>query len=225
MAVAYIASASTNTGLTTSGINTTGASLLVALVADFGRNATTDAVTDSNGNTWQAYSNYAISNTDVAIWYSYNKAGAALVVGASHTATLASGAGFPYFGFAAFSGTATGASSPSDTQNGNGVSATSITLNSVTPSASGELFFTGISLVAGSVSSIDSSFTSISPIARASNMGGGMAYKVGTASAETPTWIITSGNNLAAAIACFKIAASGTIIPTLMANYRRRRIL
>ena len=114
MAFSLIAHTATGSAGTTSGINTTGANLIVVTVAY----DTQSGVSDSNGNTWTALTAQSGSQDGNArMYYCFNP-----TVGAGHTFTSAQGYGA--ICVSAWSGAAT---SPQDQQNGqyNGPSPTS----------------------------------------------------------------------------------------------------
>lgn len=212
-----------NATQTTPGVDTTGASLLVIGAADYFTDITTCTVTDSNSNTWHHLSNQpGDTNTETALWYAWDKAGASLVVGSEHTVTIT--CTMPYLGltFAAYSGTLTTAD-PFDVQNGSGATtfSTSGQLGSVTPSQNTSLIVTIVTANTGSTCTVDSSYTvtDCRPWQSGVNEMAAQAYLVQTsATATNPTWSIVGGTSAIAAIAAFKPAAGGV-------TTARRRIL
>lgn len=194
-----------NNDVTTSPIDTTGATLLVIVE---GRAGAVVTPTDSKGNTWtklNTVTGVAIS----AIYYSANP-----TVGTGHTFTVTGSGNFPALTVAAFSGVV--AVSPFDQQSvGDTGTVTSIQPHSVTPSENNELIVTGLEIsgVVGSLA-VDSSFTIIDniPFVNSNSFGVALAYLVqGTAAAVNPTWSWTTSTNVACTIATFKASASATI--------------
>ena len=96
--------------VTTSGLNTNGATLLIVTASVYGTSASTVSITDSGGNTWHALTNRAApQNVQTAIWYAYDKSGSSLVTSANHTVTItSSGTFYPAINFSAWSGILTG---------------------------------------------------------------------------------------------------------------------
>lgn len=209
-----LVSQTTGTGGTTSAINSTGANLLTGMLAD-GNAAVPSAFSDSNGNTWHSLGTTqgnGVTPGTITLYYAYDKAGAALVVGAGHTASWTSF--FPIVSFAAWSGSLSGHVDPIDTSTafGPASNATTVQPGSITPSASGALLITGMAAEADTGTySIDSGFTILaqSPFTPGTNFGGGFAYIVETAiAAKNPTWTIGSAQPLVAAMAAFKAEPS-----------------
>ncbi len=196
---------SNNNGVTTAGINTTGANLIVVGVAAYGGGTFPGTLTDSLSNTWTILtpqnsggSNYAV------LYYCY-----APTVGSGQTFTYTSSFSFPSIGVAAFSGAI---ASPFDQQNG-AVAASGLTIQpgSVTPSVNNEVVLTVFSDGASGVSfSIDSGFTITDQLQKLNNgtnnqEGLGLAYIIQTtAGATNPTWTAGGSSTMAATIATFK---------------------
>jgi hypothetical protein len=193
----------------TTGIDTTGANLIIVAVAD-APPGSTPTVQDSKSNSWTPLNEYAdIGNTQrVIFFYAYNP-----TVGSGHTFT-ANGANpsYPGIGVQAWSGAA---SSPFDQQNGNTAPDLTISTNNVTPTQDNELIVTSNGVGGGAgLSSIDNGFTETADITEgAHNIGFKMAYKTQTtAAAVNPTWTAVDGCCQAANIATFKSANSGTTL-------------
>jgi len=184
--------------VTTTGIDTTGANLLIiALACDDAYNTTP---TDSKGNTWTQLTSYTQGNVRVRVWFSIPTS-----VGTSHTFS-ASGSIIGTIFAHAFSGVVQ--TSPNDQQNGANSFNTSLATGSITPVENGELLFTvyGINGV-GVPISIDSSFTETHEVDFNSGVsyGGATAYLIQTtAAAINPTWTRTNSNGQAATIISFK---------------------
>src|SRR3954469_3579948 len=129
--------------ITTSGIDTTGANLIVVYLSSDAGNTTT--VSDSKSNTYTALTVHGTTNpNNCRLYYC-----AGATVGTGHTFTLSTGSGFPSIFVQAFGGAGS-----FDSQNG----ASGASPGSVTPPGDGCVIVTGT----GSQfqpSSIDSSFT------------------------------------------------------------------
>lgn len=213
MAIALVAQATSTgaqTGGTTGAVDTTGATLLVAVVTRYSGGVPT--VSDSNSNTWTALTDRTGGEAAARIYYAVNP-----TVGSAHTFTIGGG-GSDYYAkitVGAFSGAAT--STPFDQQNGagSGSGSTSLASGSVTPGEDNELIISVISTGTGSSGtySVDNSMTKFSgeePYEINVNEGHAGAYKIQTtATAIDATWSWTGSAVRAAAIATFKAAAAG----------------
>jgi hypothetical protein len=188
---------------TSSGINTTGATILLSYSVTFGTTPCTP--TDSNSNVWVAVGTDSIQgNSHGQWWYVKNP-----TVGASHTVTTCS-SGFPSIFMAAFSGADT--SSPLDQSNKAGTaSSTTVTLPSTTPSQNGELIVVGLSNNSSDTPTIDSGFTVQDTQMSTSSEGVAWAYLIqGTAAAVAPQWTTPGANDKSASIATFKPTGGAT---------------
>jgi len=199
--ISHTAAGSTGANtVTTSAIDTTGATLIVIEVAaDVGAGCTS-TLSDSKSNS------YTRLHTQGGISFP-NNGGLYYVVsptvGSGHTFTYgcASGGSAPSIAVVAFSGATT-----FDTQNwghGSTTSTTTVQPGSVTASVSNELAITGYAATS-SVSSIDSSFT----ITDSVGFLGGNHYAVAIAwrtvtGSINPTWTAGSNCDLGASIATF----------------------
>lgn len=200
---------------TTPAITTTGASLLVLGLATYGKDLTTCTVTDSNANTWRHLANQP-GNTvaESAIWYAWDKNGSALATGAGHTVSVTSclnSNGHLRSTFAAYSGTQTN-SDPFDAQNGSGstTASTNRQPGSITPRVDNALVVTIVGQDYGSAYSINGGFT-IADGVTSPALGTAQAYLVQTTAAPAnPTWTVTGGSYISAAIASFLPAATNT---------------
>lgn len=210
MAISLVASTGTAGGattVTTSAINTTGATLIVVQISEYSVGASI-ALTDSQGNTWTALTVKNQGNSRSQLHYCVSPS-----TSASHTFTYGTALRYPSICVQAFSGVST--SSPFDVQNTNGASAaTTVTTGSVTPSQNDEVLITGLCFETTGTISINSSFTISNQVnyAFGNNFGSAMAYKIQTtAGAENPTWSKTgTGTSFATGIATFKATASAT---------------
>lgn len=214
MAIGIIAhtsagASSPGTSVTTSAVDTTGASFIGVVVADLG-NATVTSLTDSKGNTWTARTAYPVTNSRTRIYYCANP-----TVGTGHTftATSTSGTSFPALAIIALSVTDT--SAPYDVENGNAaVNVANIAPGSITPSANNEIVIAGMSTVtAQSGLSVNGGFTLLENVAflSSNHVSCQLAYLIQTtAAAANPTfsWTLSSANS-SVAIASFKAASGG----------------
>ena len=185
---------------TTGAINTTGATLEVAIISD---SSGTPTLTDSLGNTWVQIGTYEVDgNSDalIGVFYVSNP-----TVGASQTFSIAT-CNFCTLAVAAFSGTATSSVLSGHTQ-GNSASGSSINAGSITPPANNYLFVAGaVANNSNSLSSIGSSFTITDNGAYNPGVAesGALAYFVqGTAGALNPTWTTDNAFGGAAVLVTF----------------------
>src|ERR1035437_6729467 len=214
---ALIASATyaqTPNTMTPSSVDTTGATLLVAVIATYQSNVPT--ITDSKSNTWNYLTYYSSTvsyprNTTV-IAYAYSHSGGALAVGAGHTFSVSgTGNGRTAAVIYAFSNTLNTAA-VYDSSNGVNTTSASTTLltGSITPTG-GDLVVTGIgdgnSESFASGTSINNSFTGLSSVYDGNATSAAGAYLLNAAGSPlNPTWT-TNSDIKSAAIACFKPAA------------------
>lgn len=203
MAIAVVASTQARFGATSASIDTTGATLLVVVNADFNFGALSTP-TDSKSNTWTNRTTYGTGGAKVRISYVENP-----TVGSGHT--FSCGGGSNGIAVIALSGTKT--SSAYDVENG----ADGAQSGSVTPSEDNEILITGHCNASPATYSVDLSFTIQEQ--RAYNagdntMGFGLAYLIQTsAAAKNPTW--SGGTPGATNIATFKAAAAAAGQPTM----------
>jgi hypothetical protein len=188
--------------VTTPGINTTGASLLVVAISQY-NGVSIGSVSDSRSNTWTPLTGKTANSEP----YSQLFYCASPLVGAGHTFTLDNGGGiFGVIGVQAW----TGGVGTFDVQNGaiNGTPGLSLQPGSVTPTVGSSLIVSAISADAGAASfAIDSGFTITDRVdyAGSVNEAFGMAYLVqGAAAAVNPSWSWSSSADAAATIASFK---------------------
>lgn len=214
MAFALISNAAAATSdsvlpATTTGIDTTGANLIVIITAHYhetGRGPVT--VSDSKGNTWTALTTYVAGDPGCKVQPFYS---ASPTVGTGHTFTASTAAGATYhvIAVAAFSGAH---ATPYDTINGaSSAGATSLAAGSITPSQDNCLVICGMGYEDSTAASVDSGMSATNTIAStANNEGCGLAYKIQTtAAAINPTWSWTNSVACASAVFSFKAAAGG----------------
>jgi hypothetical protein len=203
--VAHVGAGSPNTNsFDTSGINTTGANLIVISIGTFGANANP---TDSKGNTWTALTQRTNSSRNQQLFYC-----ASPTVGSGHTFNPNSGnASYPTINVTAWSGAA---ASPFDQQSG----AASRQPGSITPSEDNCLLVTGVMDQGGGATTIDSGFTiSDTETNDGNHFNSSAAYLVQTtAGAVNPSWSADS-SNIVSAMASFKAATVTPLIQWYMA--------
>ncbi|MES2213724.1 MAG: fibronectin type III domain-containing protein, partial [Patescibacteria group bacterium] len=193
-------------------MNTTGATLLIAVVSEYAISPTAVAPIDTYGNTWRALTpKNAEINGNAVIYYSYDKAGGSLVTGASDVIRI-NGGSLAAMEVMAFSGTVTG-SNPLDVQNGTACAtcANPHLTGSVTPTQDNALIVSGFG--ANNTLNpplVNSGFTLTDSVPYGSTIGGGAAYLVQTtAAAVNPAWQFQGGStNGGYVIAAFKSADS-----------------
>jgi hypothetical protein len=207
------ATASSDTSATTSAINTTGATILIAVVMRYNQ-AIGFTFADSKSNTWiELTPQGRTALGKVSIFYAVNPN-----VGTGHTFTgTASSNFFGSVSVQAWSGAIT--VSPFDVQNGaNGAAVTTpYSPGSVLPSQNNSLIVCGY--VSGTVQttfSIDSGFTisDQTPGSTGFYFSSAAAYLVqNTAASVNPAWTNTfSADNWSTVIAVFKPSVSGSFI-------------
>lgn len=210
MSIAHVVSSTPAGGAnggTTSGIDTTGANLIVLGTCSYNLVAT-PTVSDNKSNTYTALTTYTSTGARVILYYCL-----APTVGSGHTFTISQTGSFSVISAKAFSGVKT--SSPFDQQNGNNfnAAATGIQTNSVTPTENNELLVTVLGHEGSTPApTINLSFTTPSVLnySAGNNFGFALSYLIqGTAAATNPTWTFSSTSNQAAAIATFKSAPAG----------------
>ena len=201
------AAASTDTvAVSTTPVNTTGANLIVLVIADYVGFGASPTPTDNQSNTWTGLTaQTAAGSTHCRIWYVYNP-----TTSTTHTFTSpdTGQARYPVILMAAFSGAV---ASPADQQNGSTGTGTSLATGSITPSEGEELIISGISFGATGGATVNESMTETNDIGYnlGVNMGGVMAYKIQTtATAINPTWTYGSSEG-AAVVASFKDTPGG----------------
>lgn len=201
-----VAGSSNNNSVATSGVDTTGADLLVVIIHDYGASAL-GTLTDSKSNTWHALTSYQ-SGTVARCTIFWSKPTS---VGSGHTFSFAGAASsFPSITMSAWSGAG---SSPFDVGNGaTTAGASTLATGSVTPSQVNALVIAGFTESSGTPSGINGGFTVTDSLGTsASREGGGHAYLVETSIvAANPTWTNGGSTDMAATIAVF---IGGAITP------------
>jgi hypothetical protein len=199
------ADTSSGNGVTTSAIDTTGATFLAMAIGSNsnGGNGAPGGISDSKGNTWTCGTATAtgapgVFGAQMQICYAWNP-----TVGTGHTFTYTFTGGGMSIAVAAFSNVKT-VSTPYDQENEASTSPTDVTVStgSITPSANNELILTATSLYFTGETT-PSSFTLIdsSVFPGGTYNGVALAYKVQTtAGAENATWTGDGNNSYRAAV-------------------------
>jgi hypothetical protein len=219
VAITFIASEENHgvNGATTASIDTTGATILVAVVSDFtgGPGIT---FSDSKSNSWTALTAYssAAGQMRVRIYYAYATAGK---VGSGHTFTSAGTGVYTCACVSAFSGTDTSVDPYNADVTGQNDFATFVTAPMTTGSvtvAAGDLAIAGegTNFGTGTTSwSIDLGFTIADQYhVSGDTEGAGLAYFInsGSSGAKNPGWTPSIASSAGAAtIATFEASAGG----------------
>jgi len=208
-------------GATTSGVDTTGADLIVLAITGVSTKVDIAAVSDSNSNTWTGLTASSANSggAKTRLFYCLNP-----TVGSGHTFTLSTTGIYSGIIAQAFSGAAN--SSVFDQENSLvTASATSANTGSITPTENNEMIvFAG---PGGNAASYLSS-SSVGTVTQSTTGNSGQDYSVGagyyvqtTAAAINPTLTANQSTPWAAVIASFKGAASGgatDLTPSLYSN-------
>jgi hypothetical protein len=185
-------------GSATPTLNTTNATLLVAVLCGY-QGATT--ISDSLGNTWNlaTSSNVNDGNTYISVYYAYSNGGGALSTSSSDKFTLSGSSTFGIGFIYALSGTLTTAAVFDVAQ-----SNASLSPGSVTPTV-GDFIISGCDGVSGFGGAALAGFTN--GLSQSGGLGGASAVVLGsTGSPYNVTWTTSGGAANASTIACFKSA-------------------
>jgi Concanavalin A-like lectin/glucanases superfamily len=191
-----IAYSSDHATVTTSGIDTTGANLVVVCIWWYG--GSPSSLADSKSNTWIPLTPQVSGGVyNVQLYYC-----AGGTVGAGHTFTGT--AAYSAMAVEAFSGAA---ASPflGETGTETGSNVTSLHPGSITPGANGALLVAGADIGPTGTLTIDSGFTAaVLDTSFANYEGGGIAYLIqGASAAVNPTWSWPTPEPAAAVMAAF----------------------
>lgn len=201
-----------NNGVTTAAIDTTGATLLVAMTCyDF--NGSNGAPSDSEGNTWVNLNGQNIDDLTIALpWYVENP-----TTDASHTFSITGTGNYATIMVMAFSGTVL--TSVFDQENSAAsISSASLAAGSITPTENNELIISGMCGNATQTTlSVNESMTREQHFpSGATAKPGAMAYKIQTtATAINPTWTQDSASHLGSFVSSFR-ASAATVVPKLL---------
>lgn len=194
--------------VTTSGIDSTGGSLIVMAVCDYSIVSAATISDNKTGNVWQSTGSFsAASSIRERILYS---TGSASGFGSSHTFTATCGGGlcYPVIAVAVFSGTTQ--TNPLDKSTGNSASGVlSIFPGSLTPTNNDSLVVSGLGFdVSNTVVVTGMSILNQIDYLAANHFGCGFAYAIQTtATASNPEWSWgASGAGAATSHAVFKVS-------------------
>lgn len=199
--------------VTTTAIDTVGASLIVACIADYG-GATASVLTDSAGNIWTVDTEriQAAGGRIRIAWV------AGPTTSATHTFTATQTGSFPALAVRVFAGTHATPSDAAGTGANTPLGTTTAQPGSITPSEDNELVVvctaTSNSSVAA-VPTINGGFSTPDAIAfvPSVNIGVGLSYLIQTtAAAANPLWTWTTNGTGGNAIHAFKAAAAGGVV-------------
>lgn len=217
-AITFVASCNVAAGstggdnITTAGIDTTGANLIILALGYYGDGGAV-TITDSKSNTWTPRTAYKDvgSGTTIRLYYAENPGS----VGAAHTFTASSSGAFPSIAVACFAGAAT--ATVYETENGATTnSATSLQAGSITPSGDDRLVTGALANgqdQTGSIT-INGSYNLTNTVEHSAgnHIGVSLAYIIQTTAAATnPTWSWTNATNAGATIAAFKPAGAAAV--------------
>ena len=205
--ITFVAGTSIVNASTSGNINTTGANFIVATLSNFAGNSS-QAFSDSKGNTWSSVANCNGGNAYAGIRYSLNPS-----VGSSHNFTTNNGGGYAGVAYIrSYSGVATASaldgSSCTCTGSSSGAS------GSITPANSNALLISGSSANANYSSGPDSGFTNrgANNANLLADMGGGIGDLIETtATAKNPSWTWSAGT------VCTNVAAFDPVVAVLSA--------
>ncbi len=202
--VIHLSATSTNANdVTTAGIDTTGATCLVVLVAN--RTAAAEnTLTDSKSNTWTGLTAQSIISPQnrLRLYYAANP-----TVGAAHTFSLSTvTSSLPAIAILAFAGVAT--TSPFDQENGATATgaAASLSVGSITPTQNNALIIVGFTTTATigpcAVDGLGVTTDDILDTANGTRITAGYGVQ-GIAAAINLTWAFPSCSNRIAVVASF----------------------
>jgi hypothetical protein len=166
-----------------SGIDTTGASLLIACPMVFG--AVPGAVSDSKGNTWTPLTAYTAGQLNVQMWYAIPSSTSKIGTGHTFTTAAAGGSTWSSMGMMAFVGSQATTAYRSGSDTGNDT-----THNlSLTPGAVNDLLVSCLSNDTTTASSINSGFTLVDMTTTSSNGETGATAWLAAASTSAVTFV------------------------------------
>lgn len=194
MAIALIAEAGGGTSAssaTTTSIDTTGGTILLLGVCDFGGSTSASSVSDNKGNAYVKIAETDVSGYSVSIFACFNP-----TVGSGHTATYSAGTTYPSIHLSAWSGAV---SIPGYAVGSGSAAATSRQPGSITPISDGHCIVTYLFNGAVQTYSINGGFTKMTGVAYNAGVTVGLeaAYLIQTtAAASNPTWSCSSSTQL-----------------------------
>ena len=195
----------TGNAVTTSGVDTTGADLLVAIVSDYVSDGSV-TISDSKSNIWTALTEETAGISNSRLFYAKNA-----TVGSGHTFTGGISGSFPAIAVLAFSGS--NLTAPFVQQSANYGTGTSIQAGSLTTTNPDLLVFGNGFSANNSGFGVDSGFTNDYFISHgANNFGVAISHLIqGASGAINPTASWTSSTAATALLADFVAAAGGLV--------------
>lgn len=194
--------------VTTTGIDTTGATIIVAELASW--SAIDPTFTDSKGNSWTALSQAGDigGHSYSKLYYCINPTS----VGAAHTFTASSTSGAPSINVACFSGGAGNFDQQAVAHTVDNGGAVVLSTGTITPTGSNQLVITGVATAVTNgttITAVDGGFTITDTVSSTANCsGGGLAYLIQTTiAAANPQWTTAGAapNQISAAVASFSL--------------------
>ena len=194
-------------GATTSGVDTTGATILLLAVATDNGVPALSTVSDSKSNTWTALTARSTTNCRTRLYYVLNPS-----VGASHTVTVNEVGGAVSLAFHAFGGVTF--TYEQEAAGGNASGVVTISPGSQTPGSNGALVVSNFANASGVLSGLacGSGLTVYqhSPYTGGSNYGSALsALEQTTAAAINPAWTWTNNVDAVASGAVFTVVPGG----------------
>jgi len=192
-------------------VNTTGATLLVAVITWI--EGGLGNIADSQGNTWNYLTTYTSggSNNATRIAYAYSYAGGPLATSATHTFTVSGSSGAQYFCTVvqAFSGTLTTAAVYETSTGANSGLTSPFQIGSITPTT-GDIIVSGFGTNSdsGTTASINAGFSTPVLSTNGTDENCASSYLLGSSGAVNPTWTTNASSQNTGVVAAFKPAAS-----------------
>lgn len=201
--VAHIGFVGTTSGgsTTSSSINTTGATFLIAAHAHFGGST----FSDNKSNTWTLLRTGNNGSLTLDMYVAITP-----IVGSGHTFTVV--AGFPSAYIIAMSGLYTVQDLDTGAPANLGTSVTSLATAAFTPKYDNSLIVTGLAKGAGGIPSPNGAFSATDALGGVGGtaLGGGIAWQQqGTKASVTPTWTWTTAVNAVIECLVFTTPPSG----------------
>jgi hypothetical protein len=206
--IAYVTAAPGSGGGTTGNIDTSGADLIVAVIAYYGIGTPAAGdFTDSKSNTWNKRGNQSggVGGSLTMFWSTPG------TVGSGHNFTFSRLSTFPSILVIAFSGSNTASAFSQESAGAAPATNTSVQPGSLTDSTA--LGITGVCLDGSETGiTINGSFTreAASSYGSGNNEAGDLAWKVFAAGAENPTWSGWSSVNNSARMWTFAAGTGGS---------------
>jgi len=200
--------------ITSTGVDTTGSTIILVSVCSFG--GTTTTISDSQGNTWTALpTQTGGSSTQLQMWYCISP-----TTNASHTFTYAGNSGcFPAMEVVGWSGVDTLFPFDFFKTDAGTSSSTTHTAGALAPGIDNSLLISVMAFNNANFTSIDSSFSTYDPHNHdASTVGIVFGYQIQTtATSRTPTFTVNTSNSQYA-ITSFVLIGPASNPPVLLSH-------